>query len=458
MDLKLNYLQSPICLKPINVSDMVAYIVHLCCFLMQVTSPNGNTVHTLKGTSGDKFEFKAPKSGMYKFCFHNPYSTPESVSFHIHTGHIPTEHDLAKDEHLDPINVKIAELREALESVTAEQKYLRARDIRHRHTNEGTRNRVIFYTVGEYCLLALQVGRLQPCLMKLLQNLVIFIKSSFELSLLCYVYNYIIIHFLIAFESRKSLILHHTQNPPYFSLPDALLQNPQKTESVSALKDGILATHFSSVYPGSVVINLSSSGFMAYSSQTKNPSFPRLFAVVDDIFCLFEGHVENVAHLKQQYGLNKTANEVIIVIEAFRTLRDRGPYPPEQVVRDIKGKFAFILYDSASKATFIASDADGSVPFFWGSDAEGHLVISDDGEVVKQGCGKSFAPFPKGCFFTSSGGLRSYEQPASELKAVPRVDSSGEVCGLTFKVDEDTQKEKPGMPRVGSDANWSQHY
>lgn len=37
-------------------------------------------------------------------------------------------------EHLDPINVKIAELREALESVTAEQKYLRARDARHRHS------------------------------------------------------------------------------------------------------------------------------------------------------------------------------------------------------------------------------------------------------------------------------------------------------------------------------------
>ncbi|KAJ8774185.1 hypothetical protein K2173_009616 [Erythroxylum novogranatense] len=31
-------------------------------------------------------------------------------------GHIPNEHDLAKDEHLDAINVKIVELREALES------------------------------------------------------------------------------------------------------------------------------------------------------------------------------------------------------------------------------------------------------------------------------------------------------------------------------------------------------
>ncbi|KAK0608682.1 hypothetical protein LWI29_034298 [Acer saccharum] len=120
-----------------------------------VTSPAGNVVQTLKGTSGDKFEFKAPRSGMYKFCFHNPYSTPETVSFHIHVGHIPNEHNLAKDEHLDPINVKIAELREALESVTAEQKYLKARDVRHRHTNESTRKRLLGYTIGEYVLLAL---------------------------------------------------------------------------------------------------------------------------------------------------------------------------------------------------------------------------------------------------------------------------------------------------------------
>jgi len=35
-------------------------------------------------------------------------------------------------EHFDPINVKIAELREALESIITEQKYLKARDTRHR--------------------------------------------------------------------------------------------------------------------------------------------------------------------------------------------------------------------------------------------------------------------------------------------------------------------------------------
>lgn len=44
----------------------------------------------------------------------------------------------------------------------------------------------------------------------------------------------------------------------------------------------------------------------------------------------------------------------------------------------------------------LMQDADGSVPFFWGTDTEGHLVLSDDSEIVQKGCGKSFAPFPKG--------------------------------------------------------------
>ncbi|XP_015084153.2 uncharacterized protein LOC107027515 [Solanum pennellii] len=116
----------------------------------------------------------------------------------------------------------------------------------------------------------------------------------------------------------------------------------------------------------------------------------RLFAGVDDIPCMFQGHIENVVHLKQQYGLNNTANEVIILIEAYRTLRDTGPYPPDQAVKDIHGKFASFFM------IVLRGDVGGSVPFFWGTDSEGHLVLSDDADIVKHGCGKSFAPFPIG--------------------------------------------------------------
>ena len=69
-----------------------------------------------------------------------------------------------------------------------------------------------------------------------------------------------------------------------------------------------------------------------------------------------------------------------------------------------------------------------------------------------------FLLFCKGCFFTSSAGLRSYEHPLNEVKPVPRVDNSGQVCGVTFTVDEELKRETVGMPRVGSAANWSSNY
>ncbi|RYR33616.1 hypothetical protein Ahy_A10g048234 [Arachis hypogaea] len=144
---------------------------------------------------------------------------------------------------------------------------------------------------------------------------------------------------------------------------------------------------------------------------------------------------------------------MIIVIEAYMTLRDRGSYLAAQVMRDFQGKFVFIPFDSGSKTAFIAADADGCVPFFWRADVDGNLVLADEKEVITKSCGTSSAPFFKGFLFTTSGGLSNFEHPLNEVKSIPRVDSSGQVCGATFKVDK-AKKESTSMSRVGSAANW----
>ena len=187
--------------------------------------------------------------------------------------------------------------------------------------------------------------------------------------------------------------------------------------------------------------------------------YQRMFCGLDDIYCVFMGTLDNLSALMRQYGLTgRSTNEALLVIEAYRTLRDRGPYPADQVVKDLSGSFAFVVFDNRGRsgsgaAVFAAQSTDGGVPLHWGVAADGSVVICDDRGVAKAGCGRSYAPFPPGCMFHSEGGLKSFEHPMNRLKAFPRVDSEGVMCGANFKVDAFTKINS--MPRVGSATNWA---
>lgn len=161
----------------------------------------------------------------------------------------------------------------------------------------------------------------------------------------------------------------------------------------------------------------------------------RSFAVKDEIYCLFEGALDNLGSLKQQYGLAKSANEVVLVIEAYKALRDRAPYPPSHVVGHLSGNFAFIVFDKSTSTLFVATDQFGKVPLYWGITADGYVAFADDADLLKGACGKSLASFPLGCFYsTAVGEIRSYEHPKNKVFAVPAADDE-EIWGATFKVE-----------------------
>ncbi|CAI0407423.1 unnamed protein product [Linum tenue] len=134
----------------------------------------------------------------------------------------------------------------------------------------------------------------------------------------------------------------------------------------------------------------------------------------------------NLCSLNKQYGLSKGTNEAMFVIQAYLTLRDRGPYPAHKVLKDLEGEFGFVLYDSKSGRVFAARGAgEEGVGLYWGIAADGSVVITDILDGMKGSCGKSFAQFPAGFMFESEEGLTSFEHPWSEIRAMPRIDSEG---------------------------------
>ncbi|CAI5474566.1 unnamed protein product [Closterium sp. Yama58-4] len=210
-----------------------------------------------------------------------------------------------------------------------------------------------------------------------------------------------------------------------------------RSASMSGRLDAKEILHgFKKAHPGAVLMQFDEQHAIAYTHDMQDFLMPRQFAACDDVFCAFAGNIENLAQLRQRYGLDRHVSEVNLIIEAYKTLRDRRPYPPDQVIADLAGAFAFVLYDNKAKKVFVAHDAQGKVPLYWGKCLDdGVLAFSDDPAVLKAGTGSSFAPFPLGCFYSSDGGLRSFTDPEKQLKAIQHVDSQGELCGATFKVD-----------------------
>uniref|UniRef100_A0A803Q262 DUF3700 domain-containing protein n=1 Tax=Cannabis sativa TaxID=3483 RepID=A0A803Q262_CANSA len=215
------------------------------------------------------------------------------------------------------------------------------------------------------------------------------------------------------------------------SPPDELVAAGSRTPSPK-ITSTALVNRFLVNNASAVSIQVGEQAQLAFTHLNESALQPRSFAVKDEIFCLFEGALDNLGSLRQQYGLAKSANEVVLVIEAYKALRDRAPYPANHVVGHLNGNFAFIVFDKSTSTLFV--DQFGKVPLYWGITADGYVAFADDAELLKGACGKSLASFPQGCFFsTTLGGLRSFENPKNKITAVPANDE--EIWGAKYKVE-----------------------
>ncbi|XP_061349490.1 stem-specific protein TSJT1-like isoform X2 [Gastrolobium bilobum] len=235
-------------------------------------------------------------------------------------------------------------------------------------------------------------------------------------------------------------------NPPEELNSPASLNSSTKSKLPNEILQGFISHNPSNAFS----MSFGNDALLAYSPSIKDH---RLFCGLDNMYCAFLGSLNNLNNLIKQYRLSKGTNEAMFIIEAYRTLRDRGPYPADQVLKELDGSFGFVIYDNKNGTVFIASGSNGQIGLFWGIATDGSVVISENLELIKASCAKSFAPFPPGCMFHSGHGLMSYEHPTRKMKPMPRIDSEGVMCGANFHVD--SQSRKSTMPRVGSEANWA---
>eukprot|EP00270_Netrium_digitus_P021708 TRINITY_DN9464_c0_g1_i1.p1 TRINITY_DN9464_c0_g1~~TRINITY_DN9464_c0_g1_i1.p1 ORF type:complete len:242 (+),score=34.00 TRINITY_DN9464_c0_g1_i1:182-907(+) len=220
--------------------------------------------------------------------------------------------------------------------------------------------------------------------------------------------------------------------------PSELLspRTPPKASRSGRWDAGSIVRKFKQANLTAVLIHFDEQNALACTSMRQRNGQELQFCSMNDVFCCFMGSLDNLPRLRQLYGLHKLSNHAQFVIEAYKTLRDRAPFPPDQVVAEMSGSFAFVIFDHSSNNIFVAGDCEGRIPLYWGKTVDDEvLAFSNDASILKAGCGTSFAPFPKGCYYSSKDGLHSYQHPTKLLKPLPHVDSQGQLCGATFRVD-----------------------
>jgi len=106
--------------------------------------------------------FTAARPGAHEFCFSNAMArwTPKIISFELKVDLDAGKKDLLSKNSLDPIEQTINRIRDSLDQIQKDQKYLRIREQKHRDTAESTNSRVLWFSIFESSiLLGLTLGQ-----------------------------------------------------------------------------------------------------------------------------------------------------------------------------------------------------------------------------------------------------------------------------------------------------------
>lgn len=119
-----------------------------------VLGPNGEAHYSVQRQKTGTFSVLAPTTGLYKLCLSNRMSTmtEKTVALSLHTGD-ELFRDIAKQEHITPLETEITQLADGVAKIEDEQQYMFAREKQTTDTNASTNARVLWFSVGETVVL-----------------------------------------------------------------------------------------------------------------------------------------------------------------------------------------------------------------------------------------------------------------------------------------------------------------
>ncbi|KAL9641454.1 hypothetical protein ABK040_013379 [Willaertia magna] len=119
----------------------------------RVSDSTGNIILERKNIKKGDFSFVAKEGGEYAFCFYNRLSSKASyheglrrrITFDVLTGTDTFDYEqLARKEHLKPIEVNLRMMEDIVHNIYAEYVYFREREGEMRQTTESTNNRITY--------------------------------------------------------------------------------------------------------------------------------------------------------------------------------------------------------------------------------------------------------------------------------------------------------------------------
>ena len=106
-----------------------------------------------------KFAFTAEETGSHHICFSNKGRQTTRVGLDVKVGVAAKDYsEVAKKEHLEPLQVELRRLEDAAREIHEEQLYMRQREEEMRDTNESTNSRLKWFSMSTIVIVTILGG------------------------------------------------------------------------------------------------------------------------------------------------------------------------------------------------------------------------------------------------------------------------------------------------------------